>query len=168
MRKTNRFIYAAGIAAATFTLFGIARASDDPASLNLTALVAEANGSLISGTASISIGEDGLRGRLSADHLKPGHAYTVWFFYIDGTTVGGPGRFASTVAEDDSFIFRGSVGGLQASSGAKIRLVMFNHSDLTALPPSCAHMPSSAVARANNLLTPACASMVASADFLVP
>lgn len=134
-----------------------AKADDDPG-LQLTTPVTGANGSGITGTATMSLGEDGLRGRLNATNLKTGHAYTVWLFYFEGNAQGGPGRFASTVAEDSDFIFRGSVGGLRASSGATIKLVMFDHPDLG---------PSNAT-RANNVLTPQGGSMAAQAVFSIP
>src|SRR5574337_1707748 len=78
--------------------------------------VTSLNAAGVTGTATICIGEDGLRGKLKAENLTIGHAYTVWFFYIEGANTGGPGRFDSTVAEDDDEIFRGHVGGLQTSS----------------------------------------------------
>ncbi len=68
-----------------------------------------------------------------------------------------------------SVLFRGHVGGLQASSGATIRLLIFHHPDLTALPASgCAPMAATNVARANNLLTPQCGSAVGKAEFTIP
>ena len=135
-----------------------AKANDDPDGLQLTATVADANGSGITGTATVNLGEDGPRGRLKAENLKPGHAYTVWVFYLEGNAQGGPGRFASTVAEDSDFTFRGSVGGLQASSGATIKLVIFDHPSLG---------PTNAT-RANNVLTPTGGSMAAQAVFRIP
>src|SRR5262249_35458709 len=72
----------------------------------------------VTGTATICIGEAGLHGKLEAENLTIGHGYTVWLFYIEEADTGGPGRFDSTVAEDEDEIFRGHVGGLQASSGA--------------------------------------------------
>jgi len=135
-----------------------AKAEDDASDLKLTADVTAANGSGISGTATLHIGEDGLRGKLRADNLKAGHAYTVWFFYFQGTAQGGPGRFDSTVAEDDDFTFRGHIGGLRVSSGDTIKLVMFDH---PSLGPNNATL-------ANNLLTPAGGSMAAQAVFTIP
>lgn len=143
-----------------FLVVGLAfaKANDDLAGLQLTAMVTDANGSGITGTATVNLGEDGLRGRLRAENLKPGHAYTVWLFYFEGSAQGGPGRFASTVAEDSDFTFRGGVGGLQASSGATIKLVIFDHPSLG---------PTNAT-RANNVLTPTGGSMAAQAVFSIP
>jgi hypothetical protein len=62
------------------------------------------------------------------------------------------------VAEDSDFTFRGSVGGLRASSGATIKLVIFDHPDLG---------PTNAT-RANNVLTPVGGSMAAQAVFSIP
>ena len=135
-----------------------AKTEDDASDLKLTADVTAANGSGISGIATIHVGEDGLRGKLTADNLKVGHAYTVWFFYFHGSAQGGPSRFDSTVAEDDDFTFRGHVGGLQTSSGDTIKLVIFDHPSLG---------PNSAT-RANNLLTPAGGSMAGQAVFTIP
>ena len=167
MKNPKRLILALGV----LTLLGmnleLANAESDAEPLQLAAALNEANASGITGTATVTIGEEGLRGTLRADHLKVGHPYTVWFFYMDGSNVAGPGRFSSTVAQEDGFTFHGSVGGLHVSSGAVIKLVMFYHPDLTAVPPACAHMPASDVARANNLLTPACAMPVAQAMFTI-
>jgi len=114
--------------------------------------------SSVSGTAAICIGEDGVRGKLKADGLTVGHGYTVWFFYGEGMNVAPPGRFDSTVAEDDSATFRGHVGGLQVSSGATITLFVFHHPSLG---------PNN-VTRAQNLLTPSGASPAAKAVFNIP
>jgi hypothetical protein len=135
-----------------------ARSAEEPQDVVLNGAVTADNGSGISGTATVNIGDDGLRGRLTAKKLTPGHAYTVWLFYFQGTAQGGPGRFDSTVAEDSDFIFRGHVGGLRVSSGVTIELVIFDHPDLG---------PNSGT-RANNLLTPQGGSMAAHAFFVVP
>lgn len=139
---------------------GIAYASEseDFDGQPLKAALTQINGSGITGTGIVTIGEDGVNGRLKAQHLKQGHAYTVWFFYFEGNGQGGPGRFASTVAEDDEFTFRGSVGGLRVSSGATIVLVIFDHANLG---------PNN-VTRAINLLTPTGGAPAAQAVFAVP
>ncbi|MDP9089857.1 MAG: hypothetical protein M3O26_14085 [Pseudomonadota bacterium] len=169
MKKTKRLILALGVLSLFGLNLGFANAESDAEPLQLATALKDANASGITGTATVTIGEEGLRGTLRADHLKVGHAYTVWFFYGDSSNMAGPGRFSSTVAQEDGFTFHGSVGGLHVSSGAVIKLVIFYHPDLTAVPTSmpvaCAHMPPSDVARANNLLTPACAMPVAEAVF---
>ena len=168
MKKVKVLILTLGIAT-LFGSLGIANAqSDDP--VQLTAALSEANASGITGSATVTIGEDGLRGTVKADHLKSGHAYTVWFFYVEGAKVAGPGRFASTVAQGDSFSFHGNVGGLHVSSGGIIKLVIFDHPDLTAIHtsiPPCTPMPASDAARADNLLTFACAAPAALAVFTI-
>lgn len=134
----------------------------------LKADVTSLPGSGVTGTVTICIGEDGLRGKLKAENLTIGHGYTVWFFYTEDGKTGGPGRFDSTVAEDEDEIFRGHVGGLQVSSGGTIKLLVFDHPDLTAVPPACSTMTATNVARANNLLTFACAKGVAQALINIP
>ena len=156
MRK-GRWIFVGVFLAVSTMCLALASASDDPG-LVLNTAVSGANGSGITGTATVSLTEDGLRGKLKVENLKSGHAYTVWLFYFEGSAQGGPGRFASTVAEDSDFTFRGSVGGLRASSGATIKLVIFDHPDLG---------PTNAT-RANNVLTPVGGSMAAQAVFSIP
>jgi hypothetical protein len=112
----------------------------------------------ISGTAVVNIGEDSLRGRLKAENLQVGHAYSVWLFYFEGGVQGGPGRFDSTVAEDDDFTFRGRVGGLRVAGDGTIKLVIFDHPSLG---------PNNAT-RANNLLTPTGGLQVGQAVFAIP
>ena len=159
MKNTRRLTLLVVVLAFSVVCLAFARAKEDSDGLQLKATVTDGgSGSGISGTATVNIGEDGLSGRLKAEHLKVGHAYTVWFFYFEGNAQGGPGRFASTVAEDDDFTFRGSVGGLRVSSGAKIQLVIFDHPSLG---------PNNAT-RANNVLTPAGGSMAGQATFTIP
>ena len=158
MKNTKRLILIGAVLSVSVMGLAFARSGSDSEDMQLTAAVTAANGSGISGTATVNIGEDGLRGKLKAENLKVGHAYTVWFFYFEGNAQGGPGRFASTVAEDGDFTFRGSVGGLRVSSGATIKLVMFDHPDLG---------PNNAT-RANNVLTPVGGSMAAQAVFTMP
>ncbi len=158
MKKAKRLILIGTVLAVSAMCLAFARADDDSEGLQLKATVVSDGASGISGTAVVNIGEDGLRGRLKAENLKVGHAYTVWLFYVEGANVGGPGRFDSTVAEDDDFTFRGRVGGLHVSSGATVKLVIFDHPSLGATN----------VTRANNLLTPAGGSMAAHAFFTIP
>ena len=90
MKKVKGLILTLGFVT-LFGSLGTANAdSDDPD--RLRAALTEANESGITGSATLTIGEDGLRGTVKADHLKPGHAYTVWFFYVEGANVAGPGR----------------------------------------------------------------------------
>lgn len=114
--------------------------------------------SAVTGTATICIGEDGVRGKLAADNLTAGHGYTSWFFYSHGQVSSDPGRFDSVVPEEDDATMRGHVGGLVVESGAMIRLFIFDH-------PS---FGSSDVTRAENLLTPNGGSPVAKAVFIIP
>jgi len=154
MKKSNQLILVGVVLLASVVGLAFARAHDDSDGLQLQAPVTGA----VSGTAVVNIGEDGLRGRLKAENLQVGHAYTVWFFYFEGAAQGGPGRFDSTVAEDGDFTFRGRVGGLRVASGATIKLVVFDHPSLG---------PNNAT-RANNLLTPAGGSMAGQAVFTIP
>lgn len=144
------FLSAAGVACAS--------GSNDLEGQQIKAALTQINGSGITGTGSVTIGEDGVTGRLQTQHLKQGHAYTVWFFYLEANSQGGPGRFSSTVAEDDEFTFRGSVGGLKVSSGGTIILVIFDHASLG---------PNN-VTRATNLLTPTGGTPAAQAVFAIP
>jgi len=158
MKNNKRLIFLGVALSVSIMGLAFARSDDDSQDVQLRAAVTEANGSGISGIATVSIGEDGLRGRLKAENLQIGHAYTVWIFYFEGSAQGGPGRFDSTVAEDNDFTFRGRVGGLRAASGATIKLVIFDHPNLGA----------NNATRANNLLTPMGGSMAAQAVFTIP
>ena len=120
--------------------------------------VTSLGGSAVTGTATVCIGDDGLRGTLFAENLTVGHGYTVWFFYTESGNTGGPGRFDSLVAEDNDEVFRGHVGGLKVSSGAIITLKLFDHPSLG---------PNN-VTRAQNLLTPMGATGKAQAVFVIP
>jgi hypothetical protein len=158
MKKSNRFMLVGVVLAVSVMCLAFARADEDSDGLHLKADIAAAPGSGITGTAVVDIGEDGLHGKVKADNLTPGHGYTVWFFYLEGGATAGPGRFDSTVAEDDDFTFRGRVGGLRVASGGTIRLVIFDHPSLGATD----------VTRANNLLTPVGGSMAGQAVFTIP
>lgn len=168
MKKANQLMLVGVVLTLSVMSLAFVRAKDEEDRLHLKVDVTALNNSGVSGTATVDIGEDGLRGKLKADGLAPGHGYTVWFFYLEGSSQAGPGRFDSNVAEDDDLIFRGHVGGLRVSSGATVKLLVFDHPDLTALPPTCSARPATNVARANNLLTPACGSPAAQAVFTIP
>ncbi len=135
--------------------------ADEDKSCNGTKLkvdVTSLGGSGVTGTATVCIGDDGLRGSLFAENLTVGHGYTVWFFYGEGTNFAPPGRFDSTVAADNDEIFRGHVGGLKVTGGATIKLKLFDHPSLGA----------NNVTRAQNLLTPMGATPAAQAVFDIP
>ncbi len=158
MKKTNPLVLAGAVLTLSLICLPLARAKDDDDGLHLKVDVTTLNNSGVNGMATVDIGEDGLRGKLRADGLTPGHGYTVWFFYQEGADVGGPGRFDSSVPEDDEVTFRGHVGGLRVSSGATVKLLVFDHPNLGATN----------VTRAVNLLTPAGGSPVAQAVFTIP
>jgi hypothetical protein len=140
------------------TAVGANQQSDDTRDIHLRAHLTELNDSGVAGTAVINVSDDGLVVRLHADHLVPGHAYTVWLFYLEGTDVGGPGRIDSAVADDDDMTFRGRVRGLDVTSGATLKFVIFDHPDLGLTN----------VTRADNLLTPNGGHPVAQALFEMP
>jgi len=167
MKKTKRLILIGTVLALSAMSLALARTDDNSDGLQLQAAVTDAGtGSGISGTAVVEIGEDGLHGRLKAENLKVGHGYTVWFFYLEGGAQAGPGRFDSTVAEDDDFTFRGRVRGLRVSSGAQIKLRIFDHPDLG--NPNLGGLGVTNANRANNLLTPMGGSKAAEAVFTIP
>lgn len=98
----------------------------------------------LSGTARLCLGDDGASGGLRVEGTKAGHAYTVWFFYIEAKST--VGRFDSTIAEGSTTKFAGRVGGLVPASGSVICFVVVDHGDVTAMTPFM---------RAVNLLNPA-------------
>jgi hypothetical protein len=157
--KENRRILAGVLFAVSFIGLPLtASAGQDSDDIHLKVRLTQVNNSGITGTAVLNISEDGLIGKVRADHLVPGHAYTVWLFYQEGDDVGGPGRFDSAVAENDDTTFRGRVRGLSVTSGAIVKLVVFDHPDLG----------QTNVTRADNLLTPNGGSSVAQAVFQIP
>lgn len=105
------------------------------------------NSSGVTGTASLCIGANGVRGHINAASLTAANAYTVWFVYFDNPSncmnpgqctpadtvlpLANPegvfGRFDSTVANGDNTEFFGRVGGMQLSSGSEVHLPVFNH-----------------------------------------
>lgn len=157
MQKLRRVFLVSGLLLA-FPMLTLAAQDQGCNGTRLQVDLTTVGGSGVTGTATICVGEDGLRGKLNAQNLTVGHGYTVWLFYIEGTDVGGPGRFDSLVAEASDETFHGHVGGLQVSSGATVRLVLLNHPDLG----------SDNVTRANNLLTPTGGTAVAKAVFSIP
>jgi hypothetical protein len=156
--KANGLILAVIVFGVSWIGLPPSASAQDSDSMTLKVQVLALNDSGIKGTAVVSITDDGLIGKLKADHLVPGHAYTVWLFYQEGTDVGGPGRFDSAVAEDDDTTFRGRVRGMRVTSGGTVKLVMFDHPDLG---------PTN-VTRADNLLTPNGGHPVAQAIFEIP
>ena len=88
MRKTKLLILTGVVLSLSVLCLAFARADDDSEGLQLKATVESDGGSGIGGTAVVSIGEDGLRGKLKADNLKVGHAYTVWLFLRGGHQCG--------------------------------------------------------------------------------
>src|SRR5215472_5037269 len=91
MKKIKQLVPLGVILSVSIIGLAFAKANDDPDGLQLTATVTDANSSGITGTATVSLGEDGLSGRLRAENLKPGHAYTVWLFYFGGERSRRPG-----------------------------------------------------------------------------
>src|SRR5262245_6797976 len=120
MKKANQVIPLVAFSIVSLVCIALGAASQS-SGVALQADVTELNNSGVTGRATVEISNEGLRGVLKARNLVPGHGYTVWFFYIEGTSVGGPGRFDSEVAESDEVTFHGHVGGLQVSTGATIR-----------------------------------------------
>jgi len=116
------------------------------------------NNSGLSGTAMLCIGDDGASAQLHVEGTVPGHAYTAWFFYFEGTNV-VVNRFDSALAAQSTTIFSARVGGLAPASGSKIRLVIVDHGDVSAL---------SSFMRAVNVLTPAGKPFSAQVDFPQP
>lgn len=168
MKRVNRSILVGVVLALCVMWLALARVNANT-SLELETDVTALNSSGVTGTATMDITDGGVQGNLSAHNLVPGHGYTVWFFYLQDGATGGPGRFDSAVAESGDVTFQGHVGGLQVSSGATIKLLIFDHPDLTALPASgCTAIAPTNVARANNLLTPQCGSAVGQAVFSIP
>jgi hypothetical protein len=102
----------------------------------------------LEGKATLCVDAKDISGKIKAEHLQPGDAYTIWFIYFDDPTQcvgGGPGvcggadfggdnplgvfgRFNSAVAPASGKVdFDGRVRGLQLSRGSQVQLVMFGH-----------------------------------------
>ena len=105
----------------------------------------------IQGTATLCVNTDGVRATIKTRQLTPGNAYTLWFAYIDNSSLcsGGPGvcgpadfgvgdpsanplgvfgRLDSAVADENGKeSFSGRVGGLRLSSGSQVWLVLYSH-----------------------------------------
>ena len=116
------------------------------------------NNSGLSGTAMLCIGDNGASAQLRVEGTVPGHAYTSWFFYFEGSKF-VVNRFDSALAAQSSTIFSARVGGLAPSSGSLIRLVVVDHGDVSGL---------SSFMRAVNVLTPAGKPFSAQVDFIQP
>jgi len=111
-------------------------------------------GTGITGKATLCINRTGVSGSIEVEHLQPGDAYTVWFFYWDDPSkcevpgmCGSPldflgdatqqppvlplvvfGRFDSAVAPaDGEEAFEGRVRGLRLSSGSLVQLIIVRH-----------------------------------------
>jgi hypothetical protein len=145
------------LASLFFVLPLVALADDDQGECNgavfhapFTAL----NLSTVSGTATLCIGREGVRGAIHAEGLTVGNDYTVWFFY----NAVPPGRFDSDVADATKVAFRGRVRGLRVARGATITLLMFDHGK--------ASLDSNVLAL--NLLTPTGGVPAAQAVFTLP
>jgi hypothetical protein len=104
------------------------------------------NSSGLSGTATLCLNEDGARAGLRVNGTTSGHAYTAWFFYIEGNNV-VVNRFDSALAEGSTTRFAARVGGIAPKNGgSEIDLVIVDHGNVSGL---------SSFARAVNVLTPA-------------
>lgn len=105
------------------------------------------NASGVTGSATLCIGESGVRAHLAAENLTAGNAYTVWFVYFDDPTkcitpgactptdtvspLANPegvfGRLASTVPQESEAAISGSVGGMLLSHGSEVHVPIFTH-----------------------------------------
>lgn len=119
----------------------------------------------ITGNATMCAGEEGIKGKITAQHLVPGDAYTIWFVYFDNPgacaipnncsgadlvnpaadPVGVFGRFSSAVADDDGNArFSGAVNNFSPSAGSQVWFALFQHGPASSDPK----------ARSRQLLTP--------------
>lgn len=110
--------------------------------------VMPANGSSVSGHASLFRGNGALDVLVGAENLTPGVAYTAWIIYFDDTSQCltahqcGPadltmpannpegvfGRMDSGVAGPDGrFVFRGTLRNFRISLGSAVHVVLFTH-----------------------------------------
>ncbi len=162
MKKANRLMLGAAVLSLFLVYpFQSARAEEtDGDDVILKTTLTDFGGSGVTGTAILSVGEDGASAQIKAKNVNVGHLFTVWFFYTDSqfSATSGPGRFDSALSEQDKVRFRGHVGGLAASSGATVRLRILDHGT-----------PSSDNAdRATNVLTPTGGTRIADAVFTIP
>jgi hypothetical protein len=101
----------------------------------------------VTGSARVCVDGDGAHATLNVRGLTPGHAYTVWFGYIDKpltcvhpgvcdspedfiapNPVGVVGRLDSAVAPKNGEVeFSGDVNGMLVSPGSQVQLVIFDH-----------------------------------------
>lgn len=99
------------------------------------------------GSARACVDDDGAHASLDVKGLTPGHAYTVWFVYIDDpslcvnpamcadladVTGANPaavlGRLDSTVANyKGEMKFSGDINGMKVSPGSMVQLVIMSH-----------------------------------------
>ena len=106
------------------------------------------------GSATFCAVKNGLKAQMNVEGLVPGNAYTIWWAYFDNQEANGStceggfpftgacgfadfagadpgvvfGRLGSVVAsENGKAHFGNELGGMQASSGAEVWLLMFGH-----------------------------------------
>lgn len=102
----------------------------------------------ITGSATLCATQSGLKAQMRASNLVPGHAYTVWWIYIDefpacssmpecdfllffaDDPAAVMGRMGSAIAgANGKAHFGGSVNGMVASPGAEVWLFMMDHEE---------------------------------------
>jgi hypothetical protein len=133
----NKMIVVAALALASCLSPGWA-ASCPPAA------VTSAAGS-VTGSAHVCVDGDGVHVNVTVMNLSAGHAYTVWFGYVDKPLLcispgcGGPdyvspnpqvvvGRLASTVAgHNGEAHFSADIDSMLVSHGSEVQLVFFDH-----------------------------------------
>jgi hypothetical protein len=158
MKNVSRLTIASLVLGLSFMYPSLAIADDCEDGTTVHAVLKAQNGSGISGTATVCVTAHAVRGQIYAKNLKPGNAYTLWFFFAENGVSSNPGRFDSTVARQNTATFSGHVGGLRAPSGSTITLEMFDHGQAS----------SDDVTLANNLLTPAGGGPAAQAIINMP
>ena len=101
-------------------------------------------GSGVTGMAQVCANDEGVRASMHVKNLVVGHAYTVWFAYVDQPSLcviagcDGPdfldpdplgvlGRMDSGVAKQSEMLFSTSIAGFQLSHGSMVQLVLFDH-----------------------------------------
>jgi len=87
---------------------------------------------------------EGVRASMEVKNLAVGHAYTVWFAYVDQPSLcviqgcdvpdfldpdplGVLGRMDSGVAQHSEMRFSTSIAGFQLSHGSLVQLILFDH-----------------------------------------
>ncbi len=98
----------------------------------------------VTGSARVCADADGVNVSMDVMNLTAGHAYTVWFAYIDKASLckvpdcsdvdwGAPnplvvfGRMASTVAGKNDAQFSAELSGMLLSHGSQVELVILDH-----------------------------------------